>query len=319
MTQFFLKNLVQKLITLVFIAVISFLVIKLAPGEPSQIDAMNPQFTKADIELFRKAFDLDKPLHQQFFLFYKKLFTGELISLKDQQPVLGKLWERFLNSLPLFILGTLITWTLAFPTGIIGAIHRGKFTDRSLTVVAYILISIPSFVLAYFLIIYVVKQLHLPVLGLNTVGSKDSGTWIYLQDRLWHMVLPATLSATAGIAILSRYVRDQMLEVIDQEYIRSARAKGCSEGIVYYHHALRNALLPFVTMFGLLIPGLIGGSVIIETIFAWPGMGRLGFEAILSRDYPIIISLNFISAVLVLIGTFVSDLLYMVVDPRIKL
>jgi peptide/nickel transport system permease protein len=139
------------------------------------------------------------------------------------------------------------------------------------------------------------------------------------MDKIWHLVIPSILGALGGIALLSRYVRAQMLEVIHQDYIRTARAKGLSEDRVYYKHGFRNALLPFVTMFGLILPGLIGGSVIIESIFAWPGMGRMGYEAILARNYPIIITLNFIAAVLTLIGTFISDLLYMVVDPRIRL
>jgi peptide/nickel transport system permease protein len=139
------------------------------------------------------------------------------------------------------------------------------------------------------------------------------------MDRLWHMLLPSVLGAAGGIAVLSRYVRNQMLEVESQDYVRTARAKGLSADKVHYKHALRNALLPFVTMFGLILPGLIGGSVIIESIFSWPGMGRLAYEAILARDYPVILADNFISAILVLMGTFISDLLYMVVDPRIRL
>jgi peptide/nickel transport system permease protein len=140
-----------------------------------------------------------------------------------------------------------------------------------------------------------------------------------IMDRIWHLLLPSILGATGGIAVLSRYVRSQMLEVGGQDYIRTARAKGLPPDDVNYRHALRNALLPFVTMFGLILPGLIGGSVIIESIFSWPGMGRMAYEAILARDYPVILTVNFISAVLVLIGTFISDLLYMVVDPRIRL
>jgi peptide/nickel transport system permease protein len=138
------------------------------------------------------------------------------------------------------------------------------------------------------------------------------------MNRVWHLTLPAIISAIAGIAVLSRYVRSQMLEVIHQDYMRTARAKGLPEDQVIYHHGLRNALLPFITMFGLMIPGLIGGSVIFETIFAWPGMGRLGFEAILARDFPVILTLNFFAAVLVLLGTLISDVLYAVADPRIK-
>jgi peptide/nickel transport system permease protein len=139
------------------------------------------------------------------------------------------------------------------------------------------------------------------------------------MDRTWHLVLPSLLGATAGIAVLSRYVRSQMLEVISSDYVRTARAKGLPEDDVLYRHALRNGLLPFVTMLGLLIPALIGGSVIFETIFAWPGIGRLGYEAILARDYPVVIALNFIAALLTVIGTLLSDVLYMLVDPRIRL
>ena len=131
------------------------------------------------------------------------------------------------------------------------------------------------------------------------------------MDQLWHLTIPAMMSAIAGIAVLSRYVRSQMLEVINQDYIRTARAKGLSEDTVIYRHGLRNALLPFITMFGLLIPGLIGGSVIFETIFAWPGMGRLGYEAILARDFPVILTLTFFSAILVLAGNFIADILHL--------
>ena len=138
------------------------------------------------------------------------------------------------------------------------------------------------------------------------------------MDRVWHLTIPAVMSALTGIAVLSRYARSQMMEVMGQDYIRTAKAKGLSEDEVIYKHGLRNALLPFITMFGLLIPGLIGGSVIFETIFAWPGMGRLGYEAILNRDFPVILTLNLIAAVLTLVGTLISDVLYAMADPRIK-
>lgn len=318
MVSFIIRSLIQKIITLFFISIISFLVIHLAPGEPRQINPMNPRFTPELIKRFKKEFHLDKPLYVQYAIFYKELFSGKLVSWKDGRPVLVKIWERFLNSLPLFILGTLLTWTLSFPVGIHSAIKRGSKFDKSATFFSYLFISIPGFFFAYVLIIFVVNTLHVPVIGMRTFGV--SGAWYYIMmDRVWHMVIPSILGATGGIAILSRYVRSQMLEVEAQDYIRTARSKGLPEDEVHYKHALRNALLPFVTMFGLVIPGLIGGSVIIESIFSWPGIGRMAYEAILSRDYPVVITLNFISAVLVLIGTFISDLLYMVVDPRIRL
>jgi len=319
MLSFIGRSIVQKIITLFFVSVISFLIIHLAPGEPSQVDPLNPKFTPEIVERFRKEFHLDKPLYVQYLYFYRDLLTGKTVSWKDNQPVLGKMWERFLNSLPLFIVGTLITWTLSFPIGIRSAIFRGGFYDRSTTFFSYLLISIPGFFFAYILIILVVTRLHVPVIGMDTFGLGDASLIHTIMDRVWHLVLPSALGATGGIAILSRYVRSQMLEVEGQDYVRTAKAKGLSWEQVHYKHALRNALLPFVTMFGLILPGLIGGSVIIESIFSWPGMGRMAYEAILARDYPIILTVNFVSAVLVLVGTFVSDVLYLIVDPRIRL
>jgi peptide/nickel transport system permease protein len=319
MLSFIGRSIIQKIITLFFVSVISFLVIHLAPGEPSQVDPLNPKFTPEMVERFRQQFHLDKPLYVQYAYFYRDLFTGETVSWKDNQPVLKKIWERFTNSLWLFIVGTLLTWTLSFPIGIRSAIFRGRLYDRSTTFFSYLLISIPGFFFAYILIIVVVNAFHVPVIGMETFGIGEVSRFHWLMDRIWHLLLPSILGATGGIAILSRYVRSQMLEVESQDYVRTARAKGVPEEQVHYKHALRNALLPFVTMFGLILPGLIGGSVIIESIFSWPGMGRMAWEAILARDYPIILTVNFISAVLVLIGTFISDVLYMVVDPRIRL
>ncbi|MBL7180555.1 MAG: ABC transporter permease [Pseudomonadota bacterium] len=319
MIPFIGRSMVQKTITLFFVSIVSFLIIHLAPGKPSQVDPLNPKFTPEVVERFQKEFHLDQPLHVQYLYFYQDLFSGKTISWKDNRPVLAKIWERFLNSLPLFIVGTILTWTLSFPVGIRSAIFRGRLYDRSATFLSYFLISIPGFFFAYILIIFVVTRFHVPVIGMETFGMGDAALPYLFMDRIWHLFLPAALGATGGIAVLSRYVRSQMLEVQGQDYIRTAWAKGLSPEQVHYKHALRNALLPFVTMFGLILPGLIGGSVIIESIFSWPGMGRMAYEAILARDYPVILTVNFVSAVLVLAGTFISDLLYLVVDPRIRL
>jgi len=319
MLSFIGRSVVQKVVTLFFVSVVSFLIIHLAPGEPSQVDPLNPKFTPEIVERFRAEFHLDKPLHIQYLYYYRDLFTGKTVSWKDKVSVLTKIWERFLNSLPLFIVGTIITWTLSFPVGIRAAIARGGVYDRVTTFLAYLLISIPGFFFAYILIILVVTRLHVPVIGMETFGMTDASLFRIFMDRVWHLLIPSVLTATGGIALLSRYVRSQMLEVEGQDYVRTARAKGLPPEDVHYKHALRNALLPFVTMFGLILPGLIGGSVIIESIFSWPGMGRMAYEAILARDYPVILTVNFVSAVLVLAGTFISDLLYMVVDPRIRL
>ena len=309
----------RKLWTLFLISIVSFLVIHLAPGAPSQIDPLNPRFTKEQLGRYRAAFELDKPLYVQYGLFYQRLFTGQLRAFKDNQPVLPKIVQRAWNSLPLFVVGTILVWCFAFPLGVASAIRRDSWFDRVTTVLVFALISIPGFYLSYLALIFVVRIFHVDVIGMQTFGRDPAGLWPLLMDRTWHLMLPSLLGATAGIAVLSRYVRSQMLEVISSDYVRTARAKGLPEDAVLYRHALRNGLLPFVTMLGLLIPGLIGGSVIFETIVAWPGLGRLGYEAILSRDYPVVIALNFIAAFLTVIGTLLSDILYMLVDPRIRL
>jgi peptide/nickel transport system permease protein len=316
--NFIIRNIWQRVILLVFISIISHSVIHLAPGEPALVDPSNPRMKAEDIQRIRAAYHLDEPLHVQYVFWVRDLFTGELKSFKDNQPVLKKIWDRFLNSVPLFIVSMMMIWFLAFPIGIKAALSRNSVFDRVSTFISYGLISIPGFFLAYLLIIFIVKTFDVSVIGMRTFGLEEAPLLFRSMDRVWHLTLPAMISAIGGMAVLSRYVRSQMLEVIHQDYMRTARAKGLPEDQVIYRHGLRNALLPFITMFGLTIPGLIGGSVIFETIFAWPGMGRLGFEAILARDFPVILTLTFFSAILVLLGTLISDILYGVADPRIK-
>ena len=318
MINFIIRNIWQRVILLVFISIISHSVIHLAPGEPALVDPSNPRLKAEDIQRIRAAYHLDEALHIQYIFWVRDLFSGELKSFKDNQPVLKKIWDRFINSLPLFIVSMMIIWFLAFPVGIKAALNRNSIFDRVSTFLSYALISIPGFFLAYLLIIFMVKTFDVPVIGMRTFGLEEAPGLFKFLDRVWHLTLPAIVSAVGGMAVLSRYVRSQMLEVIHQDYMRTARAKGLSQDQVIYRHGLRNALLPFITMFGLTIPGLIGGSVIFETIFAWPGMGRLGFEAILARDFPVILTLTFFSAILVLLGTLISDILYGVADPRIK-
>jgi len=318
MKAFIIRNVLQRLVLVFIVSIMAHSVIHLAPGEPSAVDPSNPRMKPEDIAKIRAAFHLDDPLYLQYVYWVKDLSTGDLKSFKDSQPVLPKIWRRFLNSLPLFILATLLTWTFAFPTGIHAAVRRGAVYDRSTNILAYALISIPGFFLSYITILWVVDAFGVPVIGMKTFGMENAQPAFQFMDRVWHLVIPSLMSAVLGVAVLSRYVRSQMLEVVSQDYVRTARAKGVEEDTVIYWHALRNALLPFVTMFGLLLPGLIGGSVIFEQIFAWPGLGRLGFEAIMSRDFPVILTINLFVAVLTLAGTLLSDILYAMVDPRIR-
>jgi peptide/nickel transport system permease protein len=317
MAQFFLKRLLQLFITLVGISIISWVVIIQAPGSPIAI-TMDPKVSPKIVEQMMKNYDLDKPIYQQYFLWIKKLFTGKLYSFKDGRPVMEKIMERIGNTLLLNLVATLIVFSLAIPLGIFSARKQYTFLDNLGTFGAYLGISIPSFWLAYLLILGTVELFGYPVLGMRSFVTEGFTPVESVMDRLWHLMLPSIILAIGGIAALSRYTRSSMLEVIRQDYVRTARAKGLPEETVYYKHALRNALLPIITLFGFLIPGLIGGSIIMETVFAWPGIGRLAYQAVLARDYPVVMTINTITAVLVLLGNFAADILYGIADPRIR-
>jgi len=317
MASFVLRRLFQLFITLVGISIISWVIITQAPGSPIAL-TLDPKVSPKIIEQMMKNYDLDKPIYQQYALWLKKLFTGKLYSFKDGRPVMEKIGERIWNTLFLNAVATLIIFSLAIPLGVFSARRQYSFLDNLGTFGAYLGISIPSFWLAYLLILATVKLFGYPVLGMRSFVTEDFTTMEIVMDRLWHLMLPSIILAIGGIAGLSRYTRSSMLEVVRQDYIRTAKAKGLPEETVFYKHALRNALLPIITIFGFLIPDLIGGSIIMESVFAWPGIGRLSYQAVLARDYPVVMTILTISAVLTLIGNFVADILYAVVDPRIR-
>jgi peptide/nickel transport system permease protein len=317
MLKYIFWRILQTIPTLFGITIISFLIINLAPGTPIGM-TLNPKASPEVIKQMEKNYDLDKPYHVQYILWLEKLFTGKLYSFKDGKPVMEKIRERLPATIILNLIAAIIIYFLAIPLGVFSATKQYSFGDNVGTFFAYVGISIPSFWLAYLLILGTVKLFGFPVLGIRsfTLASQDLTPLFF--DRLAHLVLPSIVLAISGIGIISRYARSSMLEVIRQDYIRTAKAKGLSSDEINYNHALRNALLPIVTLIGFLVPGLIGGSVIIETVFAWPGIGRMAYQAILSRDYSVIMTINTIVAVLVLFGNLLSDILYAWVDPRIR-
>jgi peptide/nickel transport system permease protein len=279
---------------------------------------MDPKVSPKIIEQMEKNYDLDKPVYQQYFLWIKKLLTGKLYSFKDGRPVMEKIGERIWNTLLLNLVATIIIFSLAIPLGIFSAKRQYTLLDHLGTFGAFLGLSIPGFWLAYLIILGTVELFGYPVLGMRSFVTEGFGMAEIVLDRIWHLMLPALIMAIHGIAGLSRYTRSSMLEVIRQDYIRTAKAKGVPEETVYYKHGLKNALLPIITLFGFLIPGLIGGSIIMESVFAWPGIGRLAYQAVLARDYPVVMTILTISAVLTLIGNFIADILYGIADPRIR-
>lgn len=317
MGSYIIRRLFYTLITLIGISIISWVIITQAPGSPIAL-TMDPKVSPKIIAQMEKNYDLDKPIYQQYFLWLERLFNGKLYSFKDGRPVMQKIAERIWNTLLLNLVAMLIIFSLALPLGVFSARRQYTFFDNLGTFGAYLGISIPSFWLAYLLILTTVKLFGYPVLGMRSFVTEGFTEPELIMDRLWHLMLPSIILAIGGIAALSRYTRSSMLEVIRQDYVRTAKAKGLPEETVYYKHALRNALLPVITLFGFIIPGLIGGSIIMETVFAWPGIGRLAYQAVLARDYPVVMTINTITAILVLIGNFIADILYGIVDPRIR-
>lgn len=319
MTTFILRRLFITGVLVFFISLISFFIITLTPGSPYPWGELNPKISESVKENFRKQFHLDEPIWNQYLFNMRGLFTGELRSIKDGRPVLDRIGERLPATLALNLCAMTIALSFGLLVGVYSAKVSGKWQDTTLSTVAFAFLAIPEFWVAYLLIIGLTAGFAVPLMGTVSHGILFPNALAAGLDWVWHLALPATMLALGGIAVQSRYVRASLLETLREDYIRTAQAKGLSPERVLYHHALRNSIRPLITGIGSLLPALIGGAVIIETIFAYPGIGRLGYQAVLERDYPTLVALNFITAVLVLLGNLLADILYAIVDPRVRL
>jgi peptide/nickel transport system permease protein len=322
MASYLFKRILMLIPLMVGITLITFTVIHLAPGEPVEMQvAMNPKVSKEARERLRKFYGLDKPLHEQYLTWVGKLVRLDLgrSFSSDNRPVKDKIKERLPITLSLNIIALVLEFGLCIPIGILAATHRDTWLDKGITVFVYLGFAVPIFWLALLLMyLFGVKLNWLPISGLHTVGSESYGMFRYTWDLAKHLIMPISVASFGSLAGMSRYMRSSMLNVISQDYITTARAKGLPERVVIYKHALRNALLPLITQAGLSIPGLIGGSVIFETIFAIPGMGQLFYQGVMSRDYPVVMGIVIIGAGLTLIGNLLADVSYSLADPRIK-
>jgi len=326
--SYIIKRLLLIVPTLFGITVITFVVIHLTPGDPAELKikqgamgAATP-VTREMLEQTRKLYGLDKPLHEQYFIWLGRLARLDFgTSFKDSRPVLEKLGEAVPITLLLNVISIFLIYLLAIPLGVLSAVKRRTLLDNLLTVVLFVLYSLPSFWVAQILITYFASGTWFdifPAYGLHSDRIINYGLWLRFEDLAWHLVLPVFCLTYNGLAYLSRMERTGMLEIIQQDYIRTARAKGLSETAVIMKHAFRNSLIPILTLMASLLPALLGGSVIIEQIFSIRGMGWLTFEAILNRDYPVIMGVFTISALLTLLGLLLSDIMYAMVDPRIS-
>jgi len=305
------------------ITLISFFIMHLSPGEPTDMQTMmNPKITAEAKEKLRDMYGLNKPVIIQYFDWMKRLMVldfGTSFS-PDGRPVIDKFMERLPITIFINVASFALIIAIAIPIGIVSATHRNSLFDRATTLFVFVGFSTPGFWLALLLMIYF--GIHLGILPISGIRSYNFETLSFLEqmwDQAKHLILPVFVSAFGGLAGFSRFMRSNMLEVISQDYITTARAKGLSEFVVIYKHALRNAVIPIITLLGLSIPGFIGGSVIFETIFAIPGMGQLFYMSVLARDYPMVMGGLVIGSVLTLLGNLIADIAYALVDPRIKL
>ena len=322
MLRYILKRLLLMVPLLVGITIVCFIVIHLAPGSPTDLQTdLNPRVSAEAKARLQAMYDLDKPIYEQYLLWVGRLATldlGQSFST-DHRPVVDKIMERIPITIIINVLSMILIIVVAIPIGVLSAVRQDSLFDKVTAVIVFIGFAVPTFWLALLLmILFGVHLGWLPISGVRSLNYEYLPPLAATVDLLKHLILPVLLSAFGGLAGLSRYMRSNMLEVIRQDYITTARAKGLSERVVIYKHALRNALLPVITILGLSIPGLIGGSVIFETIFAIPGMGQLFYMSVMSRDYPVVMGILFIGAVLTLIGNLVADISYAVADPRIR-
>lgn len=322
MSQYIARRLIQTIPLLLAISVLSFLIMHLAPGDPTAmyIDPTKGMGNNPEaLQQLRRQLGLDQPLYVQYSKWLSNTLRGNWgFSFVNKQSVLDNILARLPNTLLLSGAAMGMALLVSTSIGILSARKQYSFFDYIVTSAAFLGISVPSFWLALVLMQVFANQLRwLPAVGMHSVREQLSG-WSATLDVIKHLIMPATVLAMPFMASWARYMRSSLLEVIGTEYIRTARAKGLTERTVILRHALKNALIPIITVLGLSLPMLVGGAFIIETVFGWPGMGRLGVNAIMARDYPLIMGVTMASSVLVILGNLLADIAYALADPRIR-
>lgn len=316
------KKCLWLLLVLLGITIISFWVIHLAPGSPTDMETtLNPLAGEAARKQLEAIYGLDKPLHVQYFNWLERLLHfdfGNSMSA-DARPVLDKIAERLPLTISMNVVSLLLTLLIAIPVGVWSACRQNSFFDKCVTVLVFLGFAMPSFWLALLLMLWFGIDLRwFPISGITSMDFASMSPFGKFCDLAKHLALPTAVYTIGSLAGMSRYMRSCMLEVLRQDYILTAKAKGLPERIVIFRHALRNALLPLITLLGLSVPGLIGGSVIIESIFALPGLGQLFYAAVMARDYTMIMGNLVLGAVLTLLGNLLADFCYGLADPRIR-
>lgn len=319
MATYVLRRLIQAIPILIGISVISFLIINLAPGDPTD-RFRSGRVSPETIQNLIRLYGLDKPLPEQFVswftAFWQFPFRSDAwgYSFVDGRPVVAKIFERIPFTLELMLTSLVVTMIVSIPLGVLAAVKQYSWADKIITTMATIGYALPSFVLGILLLyIFAIKLNWFPTFGRQSLGQEGN-----FPDFLRHLFLPVSSLAIQQIAGWSRYMRSSMLEVLQQDYVRTARAKGLPGSRVLYKHALKNALLPVITLLGLTLPSLLAGAAITEYVFSWPGLGFLAVQSVTTNDFPVVLAIVMIGGMMVLLGNLLADVLYGFVDPRIK-
>ena len=315
MTEFLIRRILQSVIVLFLISIVTFGLIHAAPGGPTQI-FLSPGLSPEAAEVQKVNLGLDKPVYVQYAKWLGGLLQGDLgHTFKNNLPVNEILWPTLQNTVVLMAAAWLLSLIIAIPWGIYNSTAQYGFSDNFSSFVAYLGFAMPVFWFGILLQQYIsIKLDWFPLSDMYTMGKEGN-----IGDLIWHLALPVTVLTLGFLASYMKYSRASMLEVLDQDYIRTARAKGMNEKRVIFRHALRNALIPIITVLGLDLPILVAGAAITESVFNWPGMGRLFVEMALSREYSVLMAITIITSVIVVLGNLIADILYAIVDPRVQL
>jgi peptide/nickel transport system permease protein len=344
MAQYIVRRLLQAIPMLLLVSIALFALVNLAPGGPMSAYSRTNRIPPEKKEAIRRSFGLDKPLPVQYIVWLlgndwmaidtdgngitdsygtrRGVLRGDFgFSYKTREPVIDEILDRLPNTIYLMTVTLIVVGIVAIPIGIISAVRQYSKFDLTATTLSFMGQAIPEFWLGLLLILVFYAMLDNPITGeplFPAGGMSTLGAEFSIGDRIWHLILPVTMGMVSWVAWYSRFLRSSMLDVINQDYIRTARAKGQSERKVLYKHALKNALIPLVTMFALDFPYIFAGSLYVELIFSWPGMGRLYYDAATARDYPILLAVLIIGAAIVILSNLFADIAYGFLDPRVR-
>ncbi|ACM22314.1 MULTISPECIES: ABC transporter permease [Thermotoga] len=319
MLKYIARRLVIMIPELLIISFLVFIIMQAAPGNFLDMYRLDPSVSQQFLEKMEKELGLDRPWIVQYGIWLKNVLKGDFgYSFYYRRPVSTLIWERVFATVILSVSSLAFQWVLGIIVGVFSALKKYSIWDKILTVVAFSGIALPGFFLAILLLFVAAKTGWFPIAGMVSVNHNDMTTWERFKDIASHLVLPTIALGFGGFASLMRYMRGSLLDVLNEDYVEFARAKGMPERVVIYKHALRNAINPMITFLGFSISNVLGGAVIIENIFAWPGMGRLIYQALLQQDIYIVMASAVISAIMLVVGNLIADILLAAVDPRVR-